>query len=293
MMPRWIVTALFGAVALTVVSLTVGQVNARNSTLSSVTVKTLAQGPVKSLPAGKVYLSVLEFRQLPGVDFGPHSHIPAIAYTLHGVDTISFPGASTHSVGTGEAAFIPGFVTHTHENLDGRISSGVIAAGLIVVVILLCAATWLGGTRRRVTIAVLSILLIAGGTWPLLGATANDYYLLTVRPEVQRAGAMPRPDGQVLYAAPDLNPVPAAPYLETLSAITVPAGATYNAPDAPGPEMIVVLEGSAAVHVGDQTTQLGGGGGASAQAGQTLSIVNSGSGTLHALDFAVTSNPAT
>jgi hypothetical protein len=293
MMPRWIVTALFGAVALTVVSLTVGQVSARNSTLSSVTVKTLAQGPVKSLPAGKVYLSVLEFRQLPGVDFGPHSHISAIAYTLHGVDTISFPGASTHSVGTGEAAFIPGFVTHTHENLDGRISSGVIAAGLIVVVILLCAATWLGGTRRRVTIAVLSILLIAGGTWPLLGATANDYYLLTVRPEVQRAGAMPRPDGQVLYAAPDLNPVPAAPYLETLSAITVPAGATYNAPDAPGPEMIVVLDGSAAVQVGGETTQLGGGGGASAQAGQTLSIVNSGSGTLHALDFAVTSNPAT
>jgi quercetin dioxygenase-like cupin family protein len=291
MTPRWLVTASFGAIALAVVCLTVGQVGAKSSSVSSVT--TLAQGPVKSLQPGKVYLSILEFRQQPGADFGPHSHQPSIVYTLQGVDTISFQAAAAQSVGPGAAAFIPGLVVHTHQNLDGRIGAAAIAAGLIVVVILLCAATFLRSGRRRITIAVLSILLIAAGTLPLIRATANDYYLFAVRPEVQRTGAMPRPDAWVFYAAPDMDPEPAGPYMETLSAITVPAGASYDMPVAQGPQMIIVLGGSAAVHVGDQTTQLGGGGGASAQAGQTLSIVNSGSGTLHALDFAVTSNPAT
>jgi quercetin dioxygenase-like cupin family protein len=291
MTPRWLVTASFGAIALAVVSLTVGQVGAKSSSVSSVT--TLAQGPVKSLQPGKVYLSILEFRQQPGADFGPHSHQPSIVYTLQGVDTISFQAAAAQSVGPGAAAFIPGLVVHTHQNLDGRIGAAAIAAGLIVVVILLCAATFLRGGRRRITIAMLSILLIAAGTLPLIRATANDYYLFAVRPEVQRTGAMPRPDAWIFYAAPDMDPEPAGPYMETLSAITVPAGTSYDMPVAQGPQMIVVLGGSAAVHVGDQTTQLGGGGGASAQAGQTLSIVNSSSGTLHALDFAVTSNPAT
>jgi quercetin dioxygenase-like cupin family protein len=287
MTPRWLVTASFGAIALAAVCLTVGQVDAKSSTVSSVTVKTLAQGPVKSLQSGKIYLSILEFRQQPGADFGPHSHQPSIVYTLQGVDTISFQAGAPQSVGPGAAAFIPGLVVHTHQNLDGRIGAAAIAAGLIVVVILLCAATWLRGGRRRATIAVLSILLIAGGTVPLIHATANDYYLFAVRPEVQRTGAMPRPDAWVFYAAPDMDPVPAGPYIETLSAITVPAGASYDKPDAQGPQMIVVLEGTAAVHVGDQTTQLSRGGAASAEVGQTPSIVNSGSGTLEVLDFTV------
>jgi quercetin dioxygenase-like cupin family protein len=286
---RRLVTVLMGAVALTVVCLTIEQVDAKSSSVSSVTVKTLAQGPVKSLQPGKIYLSILEFSQLPGADFGPHSHQPSIEYVLRGVDTISFRGAAARSVGPGQAAFIPLQVVHTHQNLDGRIGAAAIAAGLIVVVILLCAATWLRGGPRRITIAVLSISLIAGGTVPLIRATANDYYLFAVRPEVQRTGPMPRPDARVLYAAPDMVPVPAGPYVETLSAITVPAGASYETPDAPGPQVIVVLEGTAAIHLGDQSTQLSGGGAAAAQPGQILSIVNSGSGTLQVLDFAVTS----
>jgi quercetin dioxygenase-like cupin family protein len=287
---RRLVTALMGAVALTVVCLTIEQVDARSSSVSSATVKTLAQGSVKSLQPGKVYLSILEFSQLPGADFGPHSHQPSIEYTLRGVDTISFPGAAAQSVGPGQAAFIPLQVVHTHQNLDGRIGAAAIAAGLIVVVILLCAATWLRGGPRRITIAVLSISLIAGGTVPLIRATANDYYLFAVRPEVQRTGAMPRPDARVLYAAPDMDPVPAGPYLETLSAITVPAAASYDAPNAPGPEIFVVTDGKASVSVGGQTTQLGGGDAGFAQTGQTVVIGNQGSGTLTVLDFAVTSS---
>jgi quercetin dioxygenase-like cupin family protein len=286
---RWLVTALFGGVSLAVVGLTVGQVNAKSSTPSSVTVKTLAQGPVKALPAGKIFVNILEFRQQPGSDFGPHAHQASIAYTLQGVDTISFPATAAQAVGPGQAAFIPALVVHTHQNVDGRIGAGAIAAGLIAVVLLLCAATWLRGGRRRVTIAVLSVVLIAGGALPLIGATANDYYLIAARPETQRTLPMPRPDGRVFYSSPDMQPVPAPPYVETLNAIAVPAGTTYDTPDAPGPEMIIVMDGTAAVHIGDLTTQLSAGGGAFAQAGQTVAIGNQGSGTLKLLAFAVTS----
>ena len=291
---RWPASVTFGAIALGVVCLTVAcAADAKSSTASSVTVKTLAQGHVKSLQPGKIYLSILDFSQLPGADFGPHSHQASIVYTLRGIDTISFQTGGSQSVGPGEAAFIPPLVVHTHQNPDGRIGTDAIAAGLIVLVILLCAATWMRGAARRLTIGALSILLVAGGTVPLIRATANDYYLFAVRPEVQRTGAMPRPDARVFYAAPDMNPVPAGPYLETLTEITIPAGASYETPDTQGPQMIVVLAGTAAVHLGDQTTQLSTGGADSAQVGQTLAIVDSGSGALQVLDFDVTPVSAT
>jgi quercetin dioxygenase-like cupin family protein len=261
---------------------------------SAVAVKTLAHGPVKNLPAGKIYINILEFRQVPGADFGPHSHGPGLEYTLHGTATTSFPGAAATSVGPGQAAFLPALSVHTHQNLDGRVGAGAIAVGLIIVVVLLCAATWLRGGRRRIVIAVLSLLLIAGAAMPLIGATTNDWYVFAVRPDSQRAQPMPRPDGRVVYSSPDLVAVPAGPYVETLNAITVPAGARYDAPSAPGPQLIVLVEGSASVRVGGAATQMGSGDATLAQSGTTLAIINPGSNTLQVLDFAVTSiSPAT
>jgi quercetin dioxygenase-like cupin family protein len=286
---RRLAAALFGVA---IAFLIVGQVQAKNPAASTVTVNTLAQGPVKALPAGHVFLSILEFRQQPGAEFGPHAHQASIAYTLKGTDTLAFRGAATLSVGQGQAAFIPTLAIHTHQNLDGRIGAGAIAVGLVALAILLCAATWMRGGPRRITVATLSILLIAGGTAPLLGATSNDYYLIAVRPASQRGQPMPRPDGRVVISSPDMSPVPAAPYEETLTAITVPAGATYNAPDAPGPELIVITDGSAAVQVGDQATQLTAGGVAFAQLGQKVSIGNQSGGSLELIDFVVTGQPA-
>jgi mannose-6-phosphate isomerase-like protein (cupin superfamily) len=89
--------------------------------------------------------------------------------------------------------------------------------------------------------------------------------------------------------SPDVNPVPPRPYVEALSAITVPAGATYDAPVTHGPQMIIVLEGNARVNVGAETTHLTAQGATMAQAGQTLTIVNSGADPLRVLDFGVTS----
>lgn len=291
-MRRGLVTAMVGALSLAVVCSAALQVHAKGPVSSAVTVKTLAQGPVKALPAGKIFVNILEFRQLPGADFGPPARLPATVYTLHGVSTISFPGAASQPVGPGEAAFVPLLAGHTVQNLEGRIGAGAIAGGLIVLVIVLCAATWMRGRARAATITVLSLLLIGGGALPLIGATSNDYYLIAVRPDAQRPQPMPRPDGRVAYSSPVVDPVPAAPCLETLSAITVPAGATYNAPLARGAQMFIVTDGTAAVDVGGQTAQVGGGGAAFAQMGQTVVIGNQGSGTLVVLDFAVTSTSA-
>jgi quercetin dioxygenase-like cupin family protein len=283
---HFLVAALVMSLSLPVACSTAGQ-QTNSSATTAVTVETLAQGTVKTLSAGGNFFSILEFRQLPGADYGPHGHVPAIVYTLNGIASFSFPGASTRSIGAGDAAFFPAGAVYSHENLDGRIGAGAIAVGLIVVVILLCAATWLRGGRRRVVVAVLLLLLIAGGALPLIGATANDYYLISVRPLGQIGLPMPRPDGQNIYSSPDFDPAPAAPYVMTLTAITAPPGAHYDPPDLAGPQLIIVVEGTGSVHVGDQTQQLGGGGEAFAQTGQVLAIVNQSSGTLKVLDFAI------
>jgi quercetin dioxygenase-like cupin family protein len=286
---RRLLAAIVVSLLLTVVCSTAALVHATNSTLSGVTVQKLAQGQLNNLPATKVYVNILEFRQLPGAVYGPHGHVPVFAYTLHGIATISSTTAPTRSVGPGDAAFIPALVPAiTQNNFDGRIVAGAIAVGLIVVVILLCVATLLRGRLRRVIIAVLSLSLIAGGALVMTGATSNDYYFIAVRSESERSRPMPVPYGRVTFSSPDVNPVPVAPYVETLSAITVPPGARYDAPGLPGPEMIIVVAGSATVHVGAETHQLGRGESAFAQARTALTIVNPGSDTLRVLRFAVT-----
>jgi quercetin dioxygenase-like cupin family protein len=278
---RCLVASMVSCLVLVVACSTPGQVP------SGVTVRTLAQGPLQKLPAGKIFVGVLDFSQVPGAACGPTCALPGIVYTLHGVATISIPGAVAGSVSPGDAAFTPPLAVHT--NADGRVGGDAIAVGLILVVVLLCAATWLRSGRRRVVIAVLSLSLIAGSALPLIGAASNEWYFFAVRSVAARASPMIRADGRVVLSSPDLDGVPSAPYMERLSAITVPAGARYDASGVPGPEMVVVVEGTATVHVGAETTQLSSGGAAFAQTGQTLAIVNAGSDTLQVIDFAVTS----
>lgn len=65
-------------------------------------------------------------------------------------------------------------------------------------------------------------------------------------------------------------------------------GARYDAHVVPGPQMIIVVEGTAAVHLGEEPEQLGDRGAAFAQPGQTLAVVNPGSDFLQVVTFAVT-----
>ena len=288
MMRRVLVAAALGGTSLALMCSTTSQAQAVDS---GVTVRTLTQGPVKSLPPGRIFVNILEFRQVPGADFGPHPHLPAIVYALRGTSTITFPAAPTVSVGAGQAAFIPAGSPMTQKNVDGRLGAITIAGGLIVLVILVCAATYMRGRSRRIVIAAVSLLAIGVGTLPLVGATSNDYYFIAVRPAAQNLLAMPRPDGHVFYTSPDVDPVPVGPYVESLSAIGLGAGARYEPAAAAGPQMIIVMEGTATVHVGDQTSHLGAGDGSFAQAGQTVAITNSTGQHLQMIDFMV--RPAT
>jgi quercetin dioxygenase-like cupin family protein len=294
---RSLVVAAVAGLWLVVLSSNAAQTDAKNSTGSGVTVRTLAQGPVKALPAGNVFVGILDFRQVPGVACGPTCQLPGFVYTLTGNATISLPGGSERSVNPGDAAFTSELAAHTNDKVEGRVGTGAIAVGLIVVVILLGAATWLRVGRRRAVIPVLSLLLIGGGALVLSGVTSNEWYYFAVRPGWQRNLPMPRPDGRVFFVSPDLDPLPAAPYVERLRAITVAPGARYDAPSLPGPETFIIVEGTAAVQIGDATRQLGRGAGALAQAGKTVAIVNPGNDTLQVLDFAVTpvsaASPAT
>jgi hypothetical protein len=270
------------------VALTTAQAHAKNATVSSVTVRTLAQGPVKNRPAGKIYVNILEFRQVPSTTFTLGSHATGIVYTRRGIATVSSPGVAARPVGSGGGAFLPSLAVQTISNVDGRLGAAAIAASLIVAVIFLSAAKWLRGSLGPLVIALLSLLLIAGSAFVLSGGTSNDWYLIVVRSTLQRTLPMPVPYGRVGFSSPDMDPAPTAPYIETLSSITVPAGTQYDALDSGGPEMIIVVDGKASVHAGGEIQQLDGGGAAFAQAANTLSIVNSGTDTLRVLDFALT-----
>ncbi len=286
-MRRYCLVAVMAACFFIVACSTTGQTNTTNS--SRVTVQKLAQAPVAALPAGKFFDSILEFTQVPGAAAcGPGCHLPSFVYTLRGVATVSSPGAGTESVSPGNAAFTPALALHSNDNGGARIGAAAIAVGLIVIVILLCAAPWLRGGRHRAVIPLLSLLLIAGGVLGVSGATSNDWYLFAVRPGPQYSQPMPRPDGKVAFLSPVLDPMPAGPDVETLSAITVPAGARYDVSGVPGPEMVMVVEGSATIDIGGKTQRLSSGGGGFANSGATLAIVNSGSDTLKVLDFVIT-----
>jgi hypothetical protein len=286
MIRRCLVAATVAGLFSVLASSAAAQVHAQGSTSSGVTTQTLARGPVKSRPVGDVFMNILEFHQVPGSAWLPQA-FPTIVYTLHGVTTVSSPHAAARSVTAGTAAFTTTLSVPANDDVQGRFGTGAIAVGLILVALLLCAATWLRGGVRRGTFGALSVLLIAGGVLVLTGATANDWYVFAVRPELQRSVAMPRPDGHVVLNSPDMDSKLPAPYVETLSAITVSPGVRDVVVDVPA-EMIIVVQGNAAVQVGDATQQLGDGGAAFAQAGNTLAIANSGSDTLQVLAFAVT-----
>lgn len=262
--------------------------HAQNSAVSNVTVRTLAHGLMKTLPAPKVFVAVLDFSQVPGAGCGPTCRLPGVVYTLHGVATISSPGAAATSVSPGEAAFTSALAVHTNDNIGGRVGAAALTIGLIVLVILLGAATRLRGGLRRAIIPVLSLFLVAGGALVLAGATSNGWYFFSVRPDSQLSQPMLRPDGWVAFASRDLDPVPVGPSTETLSAITISPGGRYDAPDVNGPETLIVVQGTASFHIGDETGQVSSGHGSLAQAGKTLVIVNPGSDTLQVLDFMVT-----
>ena len=216
---------------------------------------------------------------------------------MDAVRRINFQGRRTllhhHFVnrrGTKILAGVPEFA-HAAVAANTRVQNDQVV-GLILVVIFLCAGTLLHSDARRVTVAGLSLVLIAGGALEMSGATANDWYLIGIRTVVQRSQPMPRPDGRVVFSSSDVNPVPVGPYVESLSAVTLAPGIRYQVADVTGPETIIVMAGEAVVDTGGKAMRLGPGQAILSQAQSPLALANPGQDTLKLLDFAVRPRPA-
>jgi quercetin dioxygenase-like cupin family protein len=252
--------------------------------------QTLAQGPVKALPPGGSFVSIVNLPQPAGASLGPHAHFPGFVYVLSGKATIVENGTTT-TLNGGEGDFIPALAVHTHENSDDRLPAGALAVGLVVAVIaLLLVAVF--PRARVVLLPIVLAALIAGGAVALWNPWKNDWIFIAVRPESTRGAPMPIPSAKDTYASPELSRVPPGPYVESLATTTVDPHDQIAVSKAPGPVVILVLDGRAVVTVGEEAPlRLGHHQATLVQPGESYRVLNPSGATLDLLRFALT--PAT
>jgi len=249
--------------------------------------QTLIQGPVKALPPGGSFLSIVDLPQPPGASLGPHGHVPGFVYVLSGKATIVENG-STMALNRGEGHFIPALAVHTHENSDNRLPAGALAVGLVVaVIVLLLVARF--PRARVVLLPVLLAALIAGGAVALRDPWKNDWFFIGVRPESARGAPMPIPSAARTYESPEFSHVPPGPYVESLATTTVDPHGQVAVSKAPGPVVFLVLDGRADVTVGNQAPiRLGHHQATLVQAGESFRVLNPSGKALRLLGFALT-----
>lgn len=205
----------------------------------------VVEGRVAALPAGQVFISVLELPQEPGAVLGPHQHLPGFVMDVAGTATLSMDGKLVN-VGPGDAVFTENQALHAHENRAGVPLA--IALGSLLVV--LSIALLVGG--RRSAVGFMTALLIAG-TIATIDPLMNDWYFIAVRPVAQRGAAMPVPAGHRTYESADLNGLPSGPVTERLTDRRLGSGDSIRVA---GPAAIVVLDGQATVADGARETAL-------------------------------------
>jgi quercetin dioxygenase-like cupin family protein len=254
--------------------------------------QTLAQGPVKALPPGESFLSIVDLPQPPGASLGPHGHVPGFVYMLSGKATIVENG-STMALNRGKGHFIPALAAHTHKNSDDRLPAGALAVGLVVAVIVLL----LVARFRRARVMLLPVLLaalIAGGAVALWDPWKNEWFFIGVRPEPARGAPMPIPSATRTYESPVFSHVPPGPYVESLATTTVDPHGHVAVSKAPGPVVFLVLDGRADVTVGNEPPiRLGHHQATLVQAGESFRVLNPSGTALRLLRFALTPKRST
>lgn len=247
----------------------------------------LAQGPVKTLPPGGSFLSIVALPQPAGGSLGPHAHFPGFVYVLSGKAAVVENGRTT-TVKRGEGHFIPALAVHTHKNSDDKLPAGALAVGLVTAVIVLLVAA----LSRRVAVVVLPVVLaalIAGGAVALWNPWKNDWIFIAVRPEATRGAPMPIPSASDTYASPRFSRVPPGPYVESLATTTIDPRGQVPVSKTPGPVGFFVLDGRADVSVGNRTpVRLGHHQATLVQAGESFRIVNPSESAVRLLRFALT-----
>ncbi len=240
-----------------------------------------------ALPPGESFLSIIDLPQPAGGSFGAHWHVPGFVYVLSGKARVVEEG-STVDVSRGEGHFIPALAVHTHQNSDNRLPAGALAVGLIVAVILLLLVVRFR-RARAVLVPALLVALIAGGAVALWNPWQNDWFFIGVRPAAARGGPMPIPSATRTYESPDFSHVPPGPYVETLATTTVDPHGQLTVSKAPGPAVLLVLDGRADLTVDNGApARLGHHQGTLVQTGQTARILNPSGRALRLLSFTLT-----
>lgn len=250
------------------------------------TTRMLARGAVQSLPDGPAFVSIIELPQAPGSTLGPHAHVPGFAYSLDGVETITFHDGRTIHVGPGEAGFMGAQAPHSHLNVDGRRPAAALAVLIVAITGAVCVISARTARGSGLLTGALA-LLIAAGALAIWDPWSNDWLFLAVRPVAARGAPMPLPTASRSYESSDLGVIPPGPYVETLEEVTV---APSPAPDVreAGSAVLLVLEGWVEIQpAGETSTPIGVGGATLIQPGESVRLANLGDRPARLLRFAV------
>ena len=233
----------------------------------------VVEGRVAALPAGPVFISVLELPQPPGAVLGPHQHVAGFVVDVSGTATVAIAGGNVVDVGPGDALFTADNQPHDHENraaVPFAIALALVVVGLTVALVL--------RRGRRLAVALMAALLVAGIV-ATIDPLMNHWYFVAVRPVAARGAVMPVPAGQRTYESANLIGLASGPYLERLTDQRLGSGESARVA---GPAAIVVLDGQVSVIVDGRQTEL------SARSGATIAdgseaTVQSGSGSARVL----------
>jgi hypothetical protein len=259
--PRVFILALGSAALAAVIAAAAPALAARTNS------GTVIDGSI-TIPAGPVFISVLELPQQPGAVLSPHKHIAGFVLDFSGTTTMNVAGQGTIDVGPGNALFIGFMKLHDHENQAAvlpAIGLGLLLVGLTVAIRLL--------NGHGLAAVLLGVLLVAGAV-STVDPLMNHWYFIGVRQAVQRGAVMSVPAGHRTYESPNLAGLRSGPYLERLTRRRLGSGQTAQFT---GPGAIVVLDGQAVVTTGGHAA------GVSAQSGVTIAggdvaTVRAGSG---------------
>jgi quercetin dioxygenase-like cupin family protein len=215
----------------------------------------VVEGRLAALPAGPVFISVLELPQPPGAVLGPHKHVGGFVLDLSGTASMVIPGRSAIDLGPGDAVFVAAQQLHDHGNravVPLAIALALVLVGLSVVIVV---------RRGRPSALVLTMALLIAGTVATIDPLMNHWYFIAVRPEAARGGVMPVPAGHRTYESQNLKGLQSGAYVERMTDRTFGSGESARFT---GPGAIIVLDGQASVTSGGQTSDL------SAQSGLTI-----------------------
>jgi hypothetical protein len=215
----------------------------------------VVEGNVAALPAGPVFISVLELPQPAGAVLGPHAHIPGFVLDVSGIATMAIADRGTVDVGPGDAVFTASLQSHDHENRAAVPVAIVLSVLLVGLTVALVFGVW----RRRAVVLLAALLVL--GVVATINPMMNHWYFVGVRAAAARGAGMLVPAAQRTYESENLTGLAAGPHTERLTYRWLASGESARLS---GPAAIVLLDGQASVTVGGRTTAL------SAQSGFTI-----------------------